>query len=185
MHPFRCAGLVLAFALTALSTFAATPPNNIHGTITDPLGAAVAGAQVQLLREGKPVAVTITNAEGKYQFSPLAPGRYQIRAEGLTFAARQSDAVYLRSGSAVVNLALRLPSVSQEIVVSATGTQVPDTQVGAAVSVIPVRSVSIQAACAGAIAAGSGRAGFGGWPARHQRIGFHPWRQQQCQRRLA
>jgi vitamin B12 transporter len=138
MHPFRCAGLVLAFALTALSIFAATPPNNIHGTITDPLGAAVAGAQVQLLREGKPVAVTITNAEGKYQFSPLPPGRYQIRAEGLTFAARQSDAVYLRSGSAVVNLALRLPSVSQEIVVSATGTQVPDTQVGAAVSVIPV-----------------------------------------------
>jgi iron complex outermembrane receptor protein/vitamin B12 transporter len=137
MHSFRCAGFALAFALTALLTFAATPPNNIRGTITDPLGAAVAGAQVQLLREGKPVAVMVTNVEGKYQFSPLAPGRYQIRAEALTFAARQSDAVYLHSGSAIVNLALKLPSVSQQIVVSATGTEVPDTQVGATVSVIP------------------------------------------------
>jgi iron complex outermembrane receptor protein/vitamin B12 transporter len=36
----------------------------------------------------------------------------------------------------MVNLALKLASVSQEIVVSATGTEVPDTQVGASVSVI-------------------------------------------------
>jgi vitamin B12 transporter len=137
MHSIRCAGLALALALTTLSTFAATPSKNIHGTITDPLGAAVAGAQVQLFRAGKPVAVTVTNAEGKYQFSPLTPGRYQVRAEALTFAPRQSDAVYVGSSSATVNLALKLASVSQQIVVSATGTQVPDTQVGASVSVIP------------------------------------------------
>lgn len=137
MHPIRRAGLVLALALTALTTFAATPPKNLHGTITDPLGAAVAGAQVQLLRDGKQVAVTITNAEGKYQFSPLPPGRYQIRAAAPTFAAGQSDAVYVGSASAAVDLALKLPSISQQIVVSATGKQVPDTQVGASVSVIP------------------------------------------------
>ncbi|HKD78992.1 MAG TPA: TonB-dependent receptor [Candidatus Angelobacter sp.] len=137
MRSIRRARLALAFALTALSTFAATPSKNIHGTITDPLGAAVAGAQVQLLRDGKPVAVAITNVEGKYQFSPLAAGRYQVRAEAPTFAARQSDAIYLGHSNATVDLALKLPSISQQIVVSATGTQVPDTQVGAAVSVVP------------------------------------------------
>ena len=136
MHPFHRAGFVLALVISALSTFAAAAGNDIHGTITDPLGAAVSGAQVQLLHTGKLVATTVTNAEGKYQFAPLPPGRYQIRAEAPTFASRQSDAIYVGSGNAVVNLALKLASVSQEIVVSATGTQVPDTQVGASVSVI-------------------------------------------------
>jgi hypothetical protein len=124
MHPFHRAGFVLALVISALSTFAAAAGNDIHGTITDPLGAAVSGAQVQLLHTGKLVATTVTNAEGKYQFAPLPPGRYQIRAEAPTFASRQSDAIYVGSGNAVVNLALKLASVSQEIVVSATGTQV-------------------------------------------------------------
>jgi len=137
MRLFWRAGLALALAFTALSTFA-TSNSRIYGTITDPLGAAVSGAQVQLLREGKPVTTTITNAEGKYQFSPLVAGRYQIRASAPTFAAQQSEAVYVGStGAAAVNLALRLPSVSQKIVVSATGTETPDTQVGASVSVVP------------------------------------------------
>lgn len=136
MRPFHRASLALALVIIALSTFAAAAGNNIHGTITDPLGAAVSGAQVQLLHAGKLVATTVTNAEGKYQFAPLPPGRYQIKAEAPTFASRQSDAIYVGSGNAVVNLALKLASVSQEIVVSATGTQVPDTQVGASVSVV-------------------------------------------------
>ena len=137
MHSFHRAGLALALVITALSTFTAAAGNNIHGTITDPLGAAVSGAQVQLLHAGKLVASTVTNGEGKYQFAPLSPGRYQVKAGAPSFASRQSDAIYVGSGNAVVNLALKLASVSQEIVVSATGTQVPDTQVGASVSVVP------------------------------------------------
>lgn len=136
MRPFHRTGLALALAIIALSTFAGAAGNNIHGTITDPLGAAVSGAQVQLLHAGKLVTTTVTNGEGKYQFAPLPPGRYQIKAEAPTFASRQSDAIYVGNGNAVVNLALKLASVSQEIVVSATGTQVPDTQVGASVSVV-------------------------------------------------
>jgi iron complex outermembrane receptor protein/vitamin B12 transporter len=137
MRPILRAGLALAFALTSIFIFAATPGSNLHGTITDPLGAAVPGAQVQLLRAGKAVATTVTNAEGKFQFSPLAPGRYQVKAAAATFASQESEAVYVGSGAATVNLALKLASVSQEIVVSATGVEVPDTQVGASVSVVP------------------------------------------------
>ncbi|HKR96225.1 MAG TPA: TonB-dependent receptor plug domain-containing protein, partial [Candidatus Angelobacter sp.] len=136
MRPFHRAGFALALVISAFSTFAGAAGNNIHGTITDPLGAAVSGAQVQLLHAGKLVTTTVTNSEGKYQFAPLPPGRYQIKAEAPTFASRQSDAIYVGNGNAVVNLALKLASVSQEIVVSATGTQVPDTQVGASVSVV-------------------------------------------------
>src|SRR5215475_13191742 len=137
MCAFHRAGLALAFALTAFSNFALAAGNSIHGTITDPLGAVISGARVQLLREGKPTATSTTDSEGKYRFGSLIPGRYQVRAEAPGFAAQQSDAIYLGGiGDSGINVALKLASVSQQIVVSATGIQVPDTQVGASVSVI-------------------------------------------------
>ena len=137
MHLFHRAGLVLAFALTALSTLASAATGSIRGTVTDPLGAFIPNARVQLLREGKPMAATATDLEGRYQFGSLAPGRYQVKADAPAFAAQQSDSIYLGSiGGKTINLALKLSSVSQHVVVSATGTQLPETQVGASVSVV-------------------------------------------------
>jgi vitamin B12 transporter len=135
MKLFYCAGLALALALTISSAFA--EGNNIHGTVTDPLGAVVAGAQVQLLRQNKPVASTTTDSNGKYRFSPLPPGRYQVKTTAPSFASQQSDAIYVGSNSnAAVDLTLKVGSVSQQVVVSATGTRLPETQTGASVSVV-------------------------------------------------
>src|SRR5690349_8902492 len=138
MKSFRRTGLALVIAFTAISTVAlAATGSSIHGTITDPLGAVVPGAQVQLLRAGKPVAATTTNAEGKYQFAPLPAGRYQVKTQAPSFTSQQSDAIYLGSGSnATQDLTLKIGSVSQPIVVSATGARVPETQTGASISVI-------------------------------------------------
>ena len=135
MKSLFCAGLVLAFALTTILAIAEN--GNIHGTVTDPLGAVVPGAQVELLRQGKPVSSTTTDSEGKYRFSPLPPGRYQVKATAPSFASQQSEAIYVGSSSnAAVDLALKLGSVSQQVVVSATGTSLPETQTGASVSVV-------------------------------------------------
>ncbi|HEY1528821.1 MAG TPA: TonB-dependent receptor [Candidatus Angelobacter sp.] len=135
MKSLYCAGLALALAFATLS--AAAESSNIHGTVTDPLGAVVPGAQVQLFREGKPVVSATTDSEGKYRFSPLPPGRYQIRTSAPSFASQQSEAVYVgNSSSASVDLTLKIGSISQQIVVSATGTSLPETQTGASVSVI-------------------------------------------------
>ncbi|HEY2116372.1 MAG TPA: TonB-dependent receptor [Candidatus Angelobacter sp.] len=135
MRSFCYAGLVLAFAFAALSAVA--EGSNVHGTITDPLGAVVPEAQVQLFRETKLVASTTTDAEGKYRFSPLPPGRYQVRTTAPSFSTQQSDAIYVGSSSnAVVDITLKVGSVSQQIVVSATGTSLPETQTGASISVV-------------------------------------------------
>jgi vitamin B12 transporter len=135
MKSLFCAGLVLALALTNISAIA--EGGNIHGTITDPLGAVVPGAQVELLRQGKPVSSTTTDSEGKYRFSPLPTGRYQVRTTAPSFATQKSDAIYIgNSSNAAVDLALKLGSVPQQVVVSATGTSLPETQTGASVSVV-------------------------------------------------
>ena len=135
MKSLFCAGLVLAFALTTFPVIA--EGGNIHGTVTDPLGAVVSGAQVELLRQGKSVSVTTTDSEGRYGFSPLPAGRYQVKATATSFASQQSEAIYVGSSSnAGVDLALKLASVSQQVVVSATGTSLPEAQTGASVSVV-------------------------------------------------
>jgi len=135
MRSLCYAGLALAFAFTAISAVAES--NNIHGTVTDPLGAVVPGAQVQLFRESKLVGATATDAEGKYRFSPLAPGRYRVKTQAPSFSQQQSDAIYVGSSSnAAVDITLKVGSVSQQIVVSATGTSLPETQTGASISVV-------------------------------------------------
>ncbi|HXA84156.1 MAG TPA: carboxypeptidase regulatory-like domain-containing protein, partial [Candidatus Dormibacteraeota bacterium] len=135
MKSLHCASLALVLALTTISAFA--DGSNIHGTVTDPLGAVVPGAQVELLRQGKRVSSTTTDSEGKYRFSPLPRGRYQVKTTAPSFATQQSDAIYVGSNSnAAVDLTLKVGSVSQQVVVSATGTSLPETQTGASVSVV-------------------------------------------------
>jgi vitamin B12 transporter len=129
------AGVVLALAFSTITAIA--EGGSIQGTVTDPLGAVVPQAQVELLRQGKQVSVTTTDSEGRYRFLPLPSGRYQVRTTAPSFAARQSDAIYIGSNSnATVNLTLKVGSVSQQVVVSATGTNLPETQTGASVSVV-------------------------------------------------
>lgn len=135
MRSLCYAGLALAFAFAAISAVAEN--NNIHGTVTDPLGAVVPGAQVQLFRESKLVGSTATDAEGKYRFSPLAPGRYRVKTQAPSFSQQQSDAIYVGSSSdAAVDITLKVGNVSQQIVVSATGISLPETQTGASISVV-------------------------------------------------
>lgn len=130
-----CATIALALAFTTISAFA--DGSSIHGMVTDPLGAVIAGAQVQLLRQGRAVSTTTTDLEGKYRFLPLPPGRYQVSATASSFATQQSEAIYVGSSSnAAVDVSLKVAGVSERIVVSATGMNLPETQTGASVSVV-------------------------------------------------
>ncbi len=130
---FTCVSVV-AF-LIATSAFAATP-TTVQGTITDPTGAAISGAHVELLRDGNQIATTTTNAQGGYQFSNVSPAHYQVRAKASRFSPQVSDVFYAGSNPVAVGLSLKLGSVLQQIVVTATGTRVPESQVGASVTVL-------------------------------------------------
>jgi vitamin B12 transporter len=130
--------LFVLFLFTTSSCLClAADHGSIHGVITDPLGAVVAEATVDLLQGVRKAATTKSDSQGHYQFSTVTPGRYTIRAAAPSFAPQQSDAVYVGAGNtALVNLALKIGPVSQQIVVSATGIATPDSQVGASVSVL-------------------------------------------------
>src|SRR5258706_16447935 len=75
MHKICWAGCLLSLALSLSAQDRAT----INGTVTDPAGALVTGASVELqapetgLRRS-----TLTNDNGIYEFSSLGVGRYTI-----------------------------------------------------------------------------------------------------------
>jgi vitamin B12 transporter len=134
MKKFYRAGLVLALAV--VSVFAADS-GSIRGVVTDPLGAVVPNATVKLLHEEKQAGETTTDKSGAYSFASLAAGRYQVKADAPSFAPQQSGLIYVGNGKPTdVNLALRVGTVSQQVVVTATGTQIPESQVGVSITVL-------------------------------------------------
>jgi len=127
-----------SFAVLLLLWAARASASEVQGTITDPLGAVVANATVELLAHGKIVAASSTDAEGKYHLQYKDSGLVRLHIEAPTFAATDTAPFYL-SGSKeriIRDEFLRLKDVSEQIVVTATGVPTTEAQVGAPVNVL-------------------------------------------------
>jgi vitamin B12 transporter len=140
-HIVRCFVMFSTLLLLSYSAGAADQ-GAIHGHVVDPLGASVSGAQVILRQKDAVVSRSTTDAGGNFAFTELPSGEYSVHAEASGFDPVETDAVFLYSGRTVrIPIVLRLGSLQQQIVVSATGTAVPETQVGASVNVIDFQRI--------------------------------------------
>src|SRR3972149_7181153 len=78
------AGSAFLFLFLAVLTVqgAETMTYDIRGRVLDPSGAVIAGARVDLFRQGQtPVATAETNEAGEFRLSPLAAGSYELVAQ--------------------------------------------------------------------------------------------------------
>jgi hypothetical protein len=93
---------------------------SISGTILDPSGGAIAGAQVILLSgDGKELSRTTTDKEGTFQFEKWPAGTYTIEAQAPGF---RGSTVELKLGSRESSpLRLMLPIAVQNEVVNVAG----------------------------------------------------------------
>ncbi len=83
--------LILFLLLTALlsqSAVAQGTRGTVRGTVTDPNGAVVPNATVQLIdsKRGTTVRNTTTNGNGEYQFTEIEPSVYKIIVKASSFA---------------------------------------------------------------------------------------------------
>jgi len=109
---------------------------SVHGTVTDPLGARVQGAQVELIEEQQARASTTTGREGHYRLS-ISPGRrYRLRITAPSFEPAEMEVPYVRAREIEVNAILSIQPLASRITVTATGTPTPVAQIGAAVSTL-------------------------------------------------
>src|SRR5215469_17260615 len=114
--------LLIPFLLiTSGKLFAQAGRGSISGTITDPGGAVIPGAQVVLLNSATGVTQhTVTNSAGFYTFISLNPGEYRVTASAPGFASVARDNVTVEVDQATqVNIALQVGTVSEVVTVKA------------------------------------------------------------------
>jgi hypothetical protein len=115
---FTFASLLLIVASTEPT--AAQAVGSISGIVTDPSGAIVANASVVLARPStKSEKSTVTDNEGHFQFPTLAPGAYQLSAEGPNLGKVTRDIAVL-SHATVENIQFRSVTSTQQISVVAS-----------------------------------------------------------------
>ncbi len=96
------------------------------GTVTDPQGAAVVGAEVTITNVGTDSTVTVkTTAEGSFRVSELAVGTYKFTVTAAGFKKAVKAGLYLNSGVIErVDFKLELGQQSETVVVEAGAIQV-------------------------------------------------------------
>jgi hypothetical protein len=94
---------------------------DLSGTITDPSGAVVPGAAVTLRNTATNIARTVqTDGEGRYRFSTISPGVYELNVEATGFKKLTTTDVELTVGQAAeLDLSLEVGGTMGEVTVVA------------------------------------------------------------------
>src|SRR6266850_3517227 len=116
--------LVLAFA--AMPAYAQVTNGIFTGTVTDPQGAAVAGAEVVVVNQGTNVTINAkTNADGLFRIPELAVGTYRLTVAAPGFKKAVKAGVYLNAGVIErLDFRLELGQQSETVTVEAGAIQV-------------------------------------------------------------
>src|SRR5438046_1297388 len=110
---YFCALTLCLFGAAGTLPAQAPPAPALRGTITDPSGALVPGALVQLRGPGgeqrKP-----TDTSGQYNFPALRPGKYNVRviAKGFSVSGRQD---FEKNGPTTLDAQLTIEAETQVI----------------------------------------------------------------------
>ena len=98
---------------------------SIFGTITDPSGAAVAGAKVTVTSAAKGTTIeTTTNADGNYSVTHLVPDAYTLKASGAGFKSFETANIVVSADSAArVDAQFQVGGATETVEVAAEAPQ--------------------------------------------------------------
>lgn len=118
--------LLLPSNLLAQSTIST---GNINGSVTDPSGAAVAGAKVTITRTDTSVSTDVTtNSRGFYNSGSITVGNYTVRVQAKGFATSESKVHVQIGNNSAANFKLQVGSESTTVNVEAAGVGVNTEQ---------------------------------------------------------
>lgn len=138
LRGFRALVLLVAFAACVFSQ----SPNSITGRVTDPHGASVAGAEVDLRSRSGSQSVALTDDNGAYAFRNVTPGDYVLEIKKIGFAGFTSNELRVASGQSLTNdVELSVEAVSESVIITANGTAQRIDEVSKAVTVLDDQSI--------------------------------------------
>ena len=137
-----CRVSLLLFSLLIPLSMLGQGLGSIVGTVTDPSGAVVPGANVKATETGTGVTRSaVTDAQGYYVFSALRPAGYTLTIEARGFrTAHLNDVALLANQTLTVNSKLEVGQATEIIDVTENATQV-DTTTGTIKQVIEAERV--------------------------------------------
>jgi len=93
----------------------------VFGTVTDPSGAVIPGAQITIANQSTGLKRdTVTDAAGEYHLAGLPTGNYSLRLEKAGFQSQLREGVELTSAAEVmINSKLAIGNISQQTTVTA------------------------------------------------------------------
>ena len=111
--------VVLTLALHVPAFAQGETTSEIVGSVTDPAGAAIAGATVTIMNvENGSKRSVKTDDSGRFGFPQLKPGTYSVKAEADRFETRQNNAVAAGLGQKqTVDFKLNIAAASESILV--------------------------------------------------------------------
>jgi hypothetical protein len=112
---------MLSLLLFSSPGFGQTNSGVIRGTVTDPTGAVIPGANVNVTTpDGHTIASPVSDASGAYQARNIAPGTYIIIVTANGFAPSTSKAITVASGqSKQFDVKLQIQVEKQQVQVNA------------------------------------------------------------------
>jgi hypothetical protein len=122
-------GLVLVVVLS-ITVSAQLPTSTLNGTVTDPQGAAVAGAQVVITSNATGLSKeTATGGDGGFAVADLTPGDYGVRVSASGFAISEFKRVRLDVGRAsTLDVSLKIAKAGEVVEVTGAELAVNTTQ---------------------------------------------------------
>ena len=145
LSPLKIVSL-LAFLLIFLGAVCAqVPVGSLRGQVTDPSGAAVAGATVAVLPAEGTSSTATTNRDGIFEVKPLAPGKYTVQVFAPGFAQFSVKDVAIAAGSPMVlNVHLAIQEQQERVIVSDSTTQL-DTSGGSNANSLTLKGKDLEA----------------------------------------
>jgi hypothetical protein len=130
---------ILLCAFASGQSFTST----ITGAVTDPSGAAVLNAKVELKNMGtNDIHDSITQGDGSYQFNNLQPGTYQVTVTAPGFKTYiKSNLILSAQVSATVNVPLELGGTEQKVEVTGSAVLV-DTETANSSAILDSRLIN-------------------------------------------
>ncbi len=122
--PLLMFSLLLLLTTFSVSARAQAVYGSIFGTVTDPQGAAVAGATVTVTELTKNVVTTVqTNESGNYNVLSLIPGRYIVKVEAQGYKLANQEVEVRADVSARTDIELQIGAVTEQVTITSDAQQ--------------------------------------------------------------
>src|SRR5580704_12630884 len=129
---FQAVVLMLSLGGGSLTCQTTLTPRILAGSVQDPDGAAVAGAQIALDRpDGSQVTRVLSDGSGTFQFKNVAPGPYVIDVQMAGFRETKVNVPAEGRSRAPLKIVLTIAGVQEQVTVAASDTSAQvSTEIG-------------------------------------------------------